>query len=77
MKDLGEAKKILGIEITRDKSSGRLWLFHENYVLRVLEKIEHSKSKTSYYSFARSLQVILQTVSKINGRGEDVSSTIF
>jgi len=26
MKDLGEAKKILGIEITRDRSTCRLWL---------------------------------------------------
>jgi len=26
MKDLGEAKKILGMEITRDRGSDRLWL---------------------------------------------------
>jgi len=26
IKDLGEAKKILGMEITRDRCSGRLWL---------------------------------------------------
>jgi len=26
MKDLGEAKKFLGIEIIRDRDSGRLWL---------------------------------------------------
>jgi len=26
MKDLGETKKILGIEITRDRSTSRLWL---------------------------------------------------
>jgi len=26
MKNLGEAKKILGIEITRERGSGRLWL---------------------------------------------------
>jgi len=27
MKDLKEAKKILGMEIIRDRSTGRLWLF--------------------------------------------------
>ena len=38
MKDLREVKKILGIEITQDKDSGRLWLSQENYVLKVLER---------------------------------------
>jgi len=37
MKDLREAKKILGMEITRDRDSGRLWLSQENYILKVLE----------------------------------------
>ena len=35
MKDLREAEKIM--EIIRDRSSGRLWLSQENYVLKVLE----------------------------------------
>jgi len=26
MRDMGEAKKIFGMEITRDRDSGRLWL---------------------------------------------------
>ena len=30
MKDLGDAKKILGMEFTRDRGSGRLWLSQEN-----------------------------------------------
>ena len=38
MKDLGETKKILGMDITRDRSLGRLWLSQENYVLKVLER---------------------------------------
>jgi len=37
MKDLGEAKKILGMEITRDRSTCKLWLSQENYDLKVLE----------------------------------------
>jgi len=36
MKDLGEVKKILDLEITRDRGSCRLCLFQENYV-KVLE----------------------------------------
>ena len=38
MKDLGEGKKILGMKISRDRGSGRLWLFQENYILKVLER---------------------------------------
>jgi len=45
MKDLGEAKKILGIEITRDRDSGRLWLSQENYVLKVLERINMAETR--------------------------------
>ena len=45
MKDLGEAKKILGMEITRDRSSGRLWLFQEN-VLNVFERFNMAEEKS-------------------------------
>ena len=38
MKDLGGTKKILGMEITQDRDSSRLWLSQENYVLKVLER---------------------------------------
>jgi len=38
IKDLGEAKKIFGMKITRDRTSGKLLPFQENYVLKVLER---------------------------------------
>jgi len=37
MKHSGEVKKILGMQITRDGVSGRLWLSQENYILKVLK----------------------------------------
>ena len=46
MKDLREAKKILGKEITRDRNSGRLWLSQENYVLKVLERFNMAEIRT-------------------------------
>ena len=45
MKDLGEAKKILGMEITRGRGSGRFWLFQENYVLKVLERFNMEEAR--------------------------------
>jgi len=45
MKNLGEAKKILGMEITRDRGSGRFWLSQENYVFKVLERFNMAEAR--------------------------------
>jgi len=45
MKDLGETNKILGMKITRDRGSDRLWLSQENYVLKVLERFNMTKAR--------------------------------
>jgi len=45
MKDLGEAKKISGMEITRDRGSGRLRLSQENSVLKVLERFNIAEAR--------------------------------
>ncbi|KAL6343805.1 hypothetical protein AAG906_027576 [Vitis piasezkii] len=52
MKDLGEAKVILGIKINRTPNG--LKLFQEHYVEKILRKFEHFDCKpvsTSYYRF--------------------------
>jgi hypothetical protein len=38
MKDLGAAKKILGVEITRDRKSGLLFLGQHDYINKVLHR---------------------------------------
>ena len=38
MNDLGEVKKILGMEITQNRDSGRLLLSQENYIFNVLKR---------------------------------------
>jgi hypothetical protein len=40
MKDLGPAKKILGMEIIRDRKAGRLYLSQRDYVDKVLDRFE-------------------------------------
>ena len=45
MKDLGEVRKILGMEITRDRSTDALWLSQENYVLKVLERFNMTEAR--------------------------------
>ncbi|KAL2631883.1 hypothetical protein R1flu_016569 [Riccia fluitans] len=45
MKDLGPAKRILGMEIHEDVKDGRLWLVQEKYARKVLEKFNMLDAK--------------------------------
>lgn len=45
MKDLGPAKKILGMQITRDKQKGTLQLSQVEYIKRVLQRFNMSNAK--------------------------------
>nr|GEY47759.1 retrovirus-related Pol polyprotein from transposon TNT 1-94 [Tanacetum cinerariifolium] len=45
MKDLGAAKKILGMEIWRDRKAGRLWVSQEKYIEKVLHAFFVDQSK--------------------------------
>ena len=76
MKDLGEAKKILRMEITRDRCSSRLWLSQESYVLKVLERLNMTKARPVTTLLVDHFKIIFQAVSTITERGGDVSSTI-
>jgi len=43
MKDLGEAKKVLGMEIIRDRRSGKVSLTHKGYLKKVLQRFNIDK----------------------------------
>lgn len=45
MKDLGPAKKILGMKIIRDRKKKELWLSQERYIEKVLERFNMSTAK--------------------------------
>lgn len=45
MKDLGSAKKILGMEISRDRNSGLLFLSQQNYIKKVLQRFNMQDAK--------------------------------
>lgn len=45
MKDLGAAKKILGMEITRDRKSGKLYLSQRGYIEKVLRRFNMHNAK--------------------------------
>jgi hypothetical protein len=45
MKDLGVAKKILGMKIGRDRDAKKLWLSQAGYVKKVLERFSMENAK--------------------------------
>lgn len=45
MKDLGPAKRILGMEIVRDRERKKLWLSQEKYTEKVLQRFNMLKAK--------------------------------
>jgi len=45
MKDLGAAKQILGMQITRDRKAKKLWLSQEKYIEKVLDRFSMSNAK--------------------------------
>ncbi|KAJ0939366.1 putative RNA-directed DNA polymerase [Helianthus annuus] len=46
MKDLGPAKQILGIQITRDRASKKLHMSQEQYIEKVLRRFNMDKAKS-------------------------------
>ena len=45
MKDLGCVRKILGMEIRRDRTAGTLFLSQESYIENVLERFDMNCAK--------------------------------
>lgn len=45
MKELGAAKKILGMEIRRDRQAGKLFLSQQKYIKRVLDRFNMNNCK--------------------------------
>uniref|UniRef100_A0A2N9FA36 CCHC-type domain-containing protein n=1 Tax=Fagus sylvatica TaxID=28930 RepID=A0A2N9FA36_FAGSY len=57
MKDLGAAKKILGMEIRRDRETRKLWLSQKNYIRKVLEKFSMLDAKPVSTSLANHFRL--------------------
>ena len=73
MKDLGEARKILGMEITRDRSADALWLSQENYVLKVLERFNMTEARPVTTPLAGHFRLSSEQCSQSPGEEEEMS----
>ena len=60
MKDLGSAKQILGMNVSRDRKDRKLWLSQESYIEKVLERFNLSKAKAIYSPLTGHLKLSLK-----------------
>ena len=73
MKDLGATKKILGMEIHRDRASRRLWLSQHSYVKRVLERFNMDDAKPLSTPLANHFRLSTNQCPKIDDEVKDMS----
>ena len=57
MKDIGEARKILGIKIKRDKQIRTLGLSQENYLRKLIQRFRMAKAKAVSTPFAQHFKL--------------------
>ena len=74
MKDLGAAKKILGMEITRNRGTGELWLSQEGYLSRVLETYNMTEAKHTVTPLGAHLKMSAATQDQISEDEEYMKS---
>ncbi|KAF2322037.1 hypothetical protein GH714_005933 [Hevea brasiliensis] len=74
MKNLGAAKKILGMEITRDKSVGKLFLSQQAYVKKVLKRFNMDNAKPVTVPFAAHFKLSADMSPKTYEEMEHMSS---
>jgi len=77
MKELGEVKKILGMEITRDKGSGRFWLSQKNYVLKVLERLNMVEARLVTTSLACHFKLSSKRCPQSPEEDEEMSRVLY
>ena len=73
MKDLGNAKQILGMRITRDRAKGTLKLSQAEYVKKVLNKFNIDKAKSVSTPLGNHFRLCKDQSPKTHKEIEDMS----
>ena len=77
MKDLGSAKKILGMEIIRDRQSGRFFLTQHSYIEKVLDIFGMSTVKPVTTSFASHFRLSAKDSSQTEDEERYMSRVLY
>ena len=70
MKDLGDAKKILGMEITRDREKGSLTVSQKEYTMKFLGNFNKEKAKSVSTPLGAHFRLSSATEKEIKEEGE-------
>ncbi|CAA0832918.1 Uncharacterized mitochondrial protein AtMg00810 [Striga hermonthica] len=72
MKDMGAAKKILGMEIHRDRGSKKLWLSQKGYVEKVLQRFGMNEAKPVSTPLANHFKLSVDQCPKSDKETQDM-----
>ena len=73
MKDLGPARKILGMEIQRDRKAGKLWLSQKGYIKKVVERFKMQDAKPTATPIAAHFKLSSQLCPTSDTEREDMA----
>ena len=74
IKDLGKAKKIIGVELIRDRRNGTLILSQQSYIRKVLERFEMGKAKPIQTPLPTHFRLSSQQCPKTDAKRSEASS---
>ena len=77
MKDLGAAKKILRMEIRRDRDAKRLWLSQAGYVKKVLERFSMENAEPMSTPLTNHFRLSTSQGPKTVEEIEDMSKVLY
>lgn len=72
MKDLGEARRILGMDIKRDRDKGELWLVQTDYLKKLIQKFQMDNSKSVSIPLGQHFKLSLEQVPKTEAKRREV-----
>ena len=64
MKDLGEARRILGMDIQRDRTKGELWLLQTDYLKKLIQRFQMENSKSVSIPLGQHFKLSLEQIPK-------------
>src|ERR1044072_3617706 len=68
MKDLGKAKKILGMKILRDRRAKKLWMSQSSYIENVLKRFDMRRCKPVSTPLANHFKLSLEHCPKSDAK---------